>query len=158
MPDETPPDEVTLDVALKLLDQAAQGEDPLGTDAISGKPVYLKVGRFGPYVQLGTPDDEEKPKNASLLKGMDPKNVDLATAPRCCHCREISATIREKGEAVMAHNGRFGPYIKCDTDTRSLPADLSPLDVTLEQGLHLLAQPKVHGRGRAAAAASRLRF
>ena len=80
LPDETPPDEVTLDAALKLLDQAAQGEDPLGTDAQAGKPVYLKVGRFGPYVQLGTPDDEEKPKNASLLKGMDPKNVDLATA------------------------------------------------------------------------------
>jgi DNA topoisomerase I len=151
LPDETPPDEVTLDVALKLLDQAAQGEDPLGTDAISGKPVYLKVGRFGPYVQLGTPDDEEKPKNASLLKGMDPKNVDLATALKLLSLPRNLGNHPEKGEAVMAHNGRFGPYIKCDTDTRSLPADLSPLDVTLEQALHLLAQPKVHGRGRAAA-------
>ncbi len=51
----------------------------------------------------------------------------------------------------MAYNGRFGPYVKCGEETRSLPADISPLDVTLEQALHLLAQPKAHGRGRAAA-------
>jgi DNA topoisomerase-1 len=151
LPDETPPDEVTLDAALKLLDQAAQGDEPLGTDPLSGKPVYLKVGRFGPYVQRGTPDDEEKPQNASLLKGMDPKNVDLATALKLLTLPRNLGNHPEKAEAVMAHNGRFGPYIKCGTDTRSLPADLSPLDVTLEQALHLLAQPKVHGRGRAAA-------
>ena len=51
----------------------------------------------------------------------------------------------------MAYNGRFGPYVKCGEETRSLPADVSPLDVTLEQAVHLLAQPKTHGRGRAAA-------
>jgi DNA topoisomerase-1 len=151
LPDETPPDEVTLVVALNLLDQAAQGEDPLGADPLSGKPVYLKVGRFGPYVQRGTPDDEEKPQNASLLKGMDPKNVDLATALKLLTLPRNLGDHPEKGEPVMAYNGRFGPYIKCVEDTRSLPADISPLDVTLEQAVHLLAQPKVHGRGRAAA-------
>ncbi len=80
LPEETPPDEVTLDAALKLLDQAAQGDEPLGMCPETGKPVYLKVGRFGPYVQRGTPDEEEKPQNASLLKGMNPSDVDLATA------------------------------------------------------------------------------
>src|SRR4029079_19182281 len=54
------------------------------------------------------------------------------------------------GKPVMAYNGRFGPYVKCDEETRSLPADISPLEVTLEQALHLLAQPKTRGRGAAA--------
>jgi DNA topoisomerase-1 len=145
------PDEVTLEVALKLLDQAQQGEEPLGADPQTLKPVYLKTGRFGPYVQLGSPDDEEKPKNASLLKGINPSDVDLAMALKLLSLPRNLGDHPEKGEPIMAYNGRYGPYIKCGEETRSLPADVSPLDVTLEQAVHLLAQPKVHGRGRAAA-------
>jgi len=151
LPEETPPDEVTLDVALKLLDQAQQGEEPLGMDPQSGKPVYLKVGRFGPYVQRGTPEDEEKPQNASLLKGMNPSDVDLATALKLLSLPRNLGDHPQQGQPVMAYNGRFGPYVKCGEETRSLPADISPLDVTLEQAVHLLAQPKQRGRGRAAA-------
>jgi len=149
--DETPPDEVTLESALKLLDQAKQGEEPLGMDPETQKPVYLKVGRFGPYVQRGTMEDEEKPQNASLLKGMKPEDIDLATALK------LLTLPRELGNnpltslPVTAYNGRFGPYVKSGEETRSLPADVSPLDVTLEQALALLAQPKTHGRGAAAA-------
>jgi DNA topoisomerase I len=150
LPDETPPDEVTLEAALKLLDQAAQGDEPIGTDPETNKPVYLKVGRFGPYVQRGTPDDEEKPQNASLLKGMNPSDIDLATALKLLTLPRNLGVQPANGEPVMAFNGRFGPYIKCGEETRSLPADISPLDVTLEQALHLLAQPKTQGRGRAA--------
>jgi DNA topoisomerase-1 len=113
--------------------------------------VYLKVGRFGPYVQLGSPEDEEKPKNASLLKGMNPADIDLPTALKLLSLPRNLGNRPETGEPVMAYNGRFGPYVKSGEDTRSLPADISPLDVTLEQALHLLAQPKTHGRGRAAA-------
>ena len=151
LPEETPPDEVTLEAALKLLDQAQQGEEPLGTDPASGKPVYLKVGRFGPYVQCGSPEDEEKPKNASLLKGMNPSDVDLATALKLLTLPRNLGDHPQQGQPVMAYNGRFGPYVKCIEETRSLPADISPLDVTLEQAVHLLSQPKQHGRGRAAA-------
>jgi DNA topoisomerase-1 len=151
LPEETPPDEVTLESALKLLEQAAQGDEPLGTCPDTSKPVYLKVGRFGPYVQRGTPDDEEKPQNASLLKGMNPSDIDLATALKLLTLPRNLGNHPEKGEPIMAFNGRFGPYIKSGEDTRSLPADISPIDVTLEQAIHLLAQPKVHGRGRAAA-------
>ena len=146
--EDTPPDEVTLEVALKLLDQAQQGEEPLGMDPVSGKPVYLKVGRFGPYVQRGSTDDDEKPQNASLLRGMDPKQVDLATALKLLSLPRNLGDHPEQGTPVMAYNGRFGPYVKCGDETRSLPADISPLDVTLEQAVHLLAQPKQHGRGR----------
>ena len=149
--DETPPDEVTLEAALKLLEQAKQGEEPLGVDPDSNKPVYLKVGRFGPYVQRGNVDDEEKPQNASLLRGMKPEDIDLATALKLLTLPRNLGNHPEKNEPIMAFNGRFGPYVKCVDDTRSLPADVSPLDVTLEQALALLAQPKTHGRGRAAA-------
>jgi DNA topoisomerase I len=151
LPEETPPDEVTLEAALKLLEQAAQGDEPLGTDPESGKPVYLKVGRFGPYVQRGTPEDEEKPQNASLLKGMNPSDIDLATALKLLTLPRNLGNDPKTSQPVMAFNGRFGPYVKSVEETRSLPADISPLDVTLEQALHLLAQPKAQGRGRAAA-------
>ena len=151
LPEETPPDEVTLESALKLLEQAAQGDEPLGTCPETGKPVYMKVGRFGPYVQRGTMEDEEKPQNASLLKGMNPSDIDLETALKLLTLPRNLGNHPEKGEPIMAYNGRFGPYVKSGEDTRSLPAEISPLDVTLEQAVHLLAQPKTHGRGRAAA-------
>jgi DNA topoisomerase-1 len=150
LPEETPPDEVTVEAALKLLDQAQQGEEPLGIDPATHKPVYLKVGRFGPYVQRGLPDDEEKPQNASLLKGMNPADIDLATALKLLSLPRNLGDHPEHHKPVMAYNGRFGPYVKCGEETRSLPADISPLDVTLDQAIFLLAQPKTRGRGAAA--------
>jgi DNA topoisomerase-1 len=148
--EETPPDEVTLEAALKLLEQAQLAEEPLGTCPETGKLVFLKVGRFGPYVQRGNPDDEEKPQNASLLKGITPEDVDLATALKLLSLPRNLGDHPQQGEPVMAFNGRYGPYVKSGEETRSLPADLSPLDVTLEQALELLAQPKTRGRRSAA--------
>ena len=148
--EDMPPDEVTLDLALKLLDQAAQAEEPLGICPDTHKPVYLKIGRFGPYVQRGTMEDEEKPQNASLMKGMKPEDVDLATALKLLTLPRNLGDHPQQGQPVMAFNGRFGPYVKCGEETRSLPAGLSPLDVTLGQALELLAQPKTRGRGGAA--------
>ncbi len=190
LPEELPPDEVTIARALELLAQAAKGDEPLGTCPDTGKLVFLKVGRFGPYIMRGTPDDEEKPQNAGLLKGMEPESVDFETAlkllslprelgdympaPPAVEATKIDATkaedakkeedagkaeaegkeekkaaekAEEKGGMVMAHNGRYGPYVKCGSETRSLPAEISPLDVTLEQAIELLKQPKTRGRG-----------
>jgi DNA topoisomerase-1 len=148
--DETPPDEVTLEAALKLLEQASQADEPLGICPETHKPVFLKVGRFGPYVQRGTPEDEEKPQNASLLKGMTPESVDLATALKLLTLPRNLGNHPTLGEPVMAYNGRFGPYVKCVEETRSLPAGLSPLDVTLAQAVEFLALPKTRGRGAVA--------
>ena len=147
--DETPPDEVTLEAALKLLEQAQIADEPLGTCPDTNKPVYLKVGRFGPYIQRGSTDDEEKPQNAGLLKGMNPEEIDFETALKLLSLpRDLGEHLKEK-KSVMAHNGRYGPYVKCGDDTRSLPAELSPLEVTLQQAVELLAQPKTRGRGAA---------
>jgi DNA topoisomerase-1 len=148
--EETPPDEVTLDVALALLDQAQQGDEPLGVCPETGKPVFVKVGRFGPYVQRGTSEDDGKPQNASLLSGMKAEDVDLATALRLLSLPRTLGDHPQLGKPVVAHNGRYGPYVKCGEETRSLPAGLSPLDVTLDEALALLAQPKTRGRRGAA--------
>ena len=69
LPDKMPPDELTLPAALEMLDKAGQGDEPLGICPDTHKPVFVKVGRFGPYVQRGTAEDDEKPQNASLAEG-----------------------------------------------------------------------------------------
>ncbi len=150
IPDMTPPDEISLARALELLDGASKSEEPLGYCPETGKPVYLKNGRFGPYVQLGHQDDEEKPKNASV-KGMAASEVTLDVALRLLQLPRTLGEHPESKEPIVATNGRFGPYIKCGTESRSLPNGLSPIDVTFEQAMELLAQPKQGGRGRGAA-------
>ncbi len=150
LPEETPPDEVQLSFALELLAQADRAEEPLGICPETGQPVYIKVGRFGPYVQRGATEGEEKPKNASLLKGMTVEEIDFDTALRLLSLPRNLGDHPKLEAKIVAQNGRFGPYLKCGEETRSLPADLSPLDVTLEQAIELLNQPKQRGRGRGA--------
>jgi len=86
-----------------------------------------------------------------LLKNMTPADVDFETALKLLTLPRNLGDHPQQGQPIVAYNGRFGPYVKSGEETRSLPADISPLDVTLEQAVHLLSQPKTHGRGRAAA-------
>ncbi|HZZ28976.1 MAG TPA: type I DNA topoisomerase [Pirellulales bacterium] len=147
LPEGLAPEELTLEKCRELFSHASQAEEPLGVCPETGKPVFLKVGRFGPYIQRGTPDDEEKPQNASLLKGMALENIDLATALKLLSLPRNLGTHPENGQTVTAFNGRFGPYIKCGEETRSLPAGVSPLEVTFNEALELLKQPKAQRRG-----------
>ena len=152
IPEDLAPDELTHVRALELLDQSAQGETPLGFCPTTHRPVYLKQGRFGAYVQLGVvdSDESEKPKNASLLKSMNPAEITLETALQLLALPRTVGIEPKSQQEIVAHNGRFGPYVKCGEETRSLSAGVSPLDVTLAEALELLAQPKTRGRGRSA--------
>ncbi len=148
VPDEMPPDEMTLSAAMELLASGDRQNEPLGEHPETGQPVFLKVGRFGPYVQLGANDDPEK-KNRSLLKGMLPETLTLDTAIQLFSLPRNLGVNPESGEAIEANDGRYGPYIKCGTDTRSLPDGVSPLEVTLDEAIELLKQPKTRGRAAA---------
>lgn len=149
IPDMLPPDEISMAKALEMLGEAAKGDEPLGHCPETGKPIYVKSGRFGPYIQMGHTDDDEKPKNAGLLKGMTVEDVNLEVALRLLSLPRDLGEHPEMKEPVVANNGPYGPYVKCGKETRSLPADISPIDVSFEKALELLAQPKV-GRGRGA--------
>jgi DNA topoisomerase-1 len=146
------PDELTVAMAEELLQKQQISEDPLGYHPENHKPIFIKQGRFGPYVQLGLPDDEEK-KNASLLRGMSPESLDLETAVQLLSLPRTLGVHPESGEPIVATQGRFGPFLKHGTESRSLPADVSVLTVSLEEAIAILAQPKAPGRGRGVAAA-----
>jgi DNA topoisomerase-1 len=146
IPEGLPPDELDLAKAMELLESGQVEEEPLGIHPESGKPIYVKVGRFGPYIQLGENDDPEK-RNQSLLKGMEISGLTVDLACKLLDLPRTLGVYPDNGQVIQAFDGRYGPYIKCDKETRSLPAGLSPLDVTLPQALDLLKQPKTRGRG-----------
>jgi DNA topoisomerase I len=142
IPEDMAPDELTPERAEELL-AAPSGDRQLGEDADTGLPVYVRAGRFGPYVQLGELEPgAEKPKTASLFKDMSPETVTIEDALRLLSLPRVLGTHPSDGEEIVALNGRYGPYIKKGTDTRSLEAALA-----------LLAEPK-RRRGQRAAAAS----
>lgn len=149
LPDDTPPDEMTAEKACEFLDHASREPDSLGTHPETNEPVYLKVGRYGPYVQLGDASAGNKPKMASLLPGTELETVDLGHALKLLSLPRTLGAHPDTGEPVVAANGRFGPYVQSGKEARSLPADITPIDVTLEQALELLSQPKTRGRGAA---------
>ncbi len=145
IPDGLPPDEMNLEKALELLDASEVQQLPIGVHPELGKPIYIKVGRFGPYIQLGEPDDEEK-RNQSLLKGMTPEDLTLEMACKLLTLPRTLGDYPENGQPIQAFDGRYGPYVKCEKETRSLPAGVSPLEVTLDEAIALLKQPKTRGR------------
>lgn len=123
-------------------------DEPIGVHPETHEPIYIKTGRFGTYVQMGEKKKGSKPKTASLLAGQQPDTLTLDQAIALLALpRTVGKT--EAGEEIVAANGRFGPYIKAGTETRSL-GDISPLDVTLEQAIELLKQPKSASRRSAA--------
>ena len=142
IPEDIAPDELTVEKAHELLQAAAEGPRVLGTDPESGQQVTVQVGRFGHYVQLGETEEgkKTKPKRESLLKGMEPDTIDLETALKLLSLpREVG--LDKEGNPIMAMNGRYGAYIKAGKESRSLPEGTSPLEVTHDEALALLAKP-----------------
>ena len=151
IPDDLAPDELTVERAQELLD-APSSDRVLGTDPETGLEVQVRAGRYGPYVQLGTPtDDGGKPRTASLFQSMSPATVTLEQALELLRLPRVVGPDPENGEEIVAANGRFGPYLKRASDTRSLQSEEQLLTVTLDEALALFAQPKTRrGRGQAA--------
>ena len=155
VPDEMPPDEMTLEKAIELITKGGDGPKSLGVDDQSGLEVFVKVGRFGPYFQLGDPDEmDDKPKMASLLAGMEPETATLEDALAVLSLpREVGNDKHpESGEEgpILAQNGRYGPYLKWGTDTRSIPPEFTPLNIDMATALKLFSEPKQRGRRGAA--------
>jgi DNA topoisomerase I len=152
VPEGTAPDELTPEFADELLSRPS-GEKILGTDPQTGKTIVAKDGRYGPYVteqlEEGAPASA-KPRTASLLKSMDLDSVTLDDALRLL---TLPRTLGElDGEPVTVQNGRYGPYVKKGTDSRSLESEEQMFTVTLDEAQALFAQPKTRGRQARAAA------
>ncbi|MBE1532891.1 DNA topoisomerase-1 [Actinomadura algeriensis] len=164
IPEDIAPDELTAEKAEELFAQPS-GDRELGVDPGTGNTIVAKSGRFGPYVTEVLPEppapaegekkkrtkkaDAAKPRTGSLFKSM---SLDTVTLDDALKLLSLPRTVGElDGEPVTAQNGRFGPYIKKGTDSRSLGAEEDLFTVTLEQAKELFAQPKQRGRRAAAA-------
>lgn len=126
--------------ALALRLEHKVGERVLGTDPKSGRPVSVKIGRFGPLVQIGTPEDTEKPLFASLLKGQSMSTITLEEALKLF---DLPRTLGDfEGKTVVVGIGRFGPYIRHDGKYVSLPKEFTPQGVSLEDAIMLIQQKR----------------
>lgn len=148
LPEGLAPSDLNADSVLSLVEQVKKGATSLGTEPVSGKPVFLKTGSYGPYIQLGDlpADPKEKLKRVSIPKGIDPNSVDIALALRILELPRLLGMHPDTGKEIRASVGRFGPYVVHEKDFRSLKKEDNVLDVTLPRALELFAQPK--GRGR----------
>ncbi|MER5780592.1 type I DNA topoisomerase [Streptomyces mobaraensis] len=154
VPDDLAPDELTVEYAEELFARPS-GEYELGTDPETGHPIIAKDGRYGPYVTEvlpeGTPKTGKnavKPRTASLFKSMSLDTVTLDDALKLMSLPRVVGTDPE-GVEITAQNGRYGPYLKKGTDSRSLETEAQIFDITLEEALAIYAQPKQRGRAAA---------
>jgi DNA topoisomerase-1 len=154
VPDDLPPDELTLDKARELLANPAGEERVLGDHPDTGRTVVAKNGRYGPYVTELLPEDapkKDRPRTSSLFKSMSLDQVTLDDAVRLLSIPRVVGADPDTGDEITALNGRYGPYLKKGTDSRSIESEEQLLTITLEEALRIYAQPKQRG-GRAATA------
>ena len=151
LPDDQPPDELTIERALELLAQAALGDSVVATEPESDKPIYVKSGPNGPYVQVGENDDNGgKPKRASLWPDMSIETLTAEQALDLLSYPRVLGAHPESGEEIAAQDGRYGPYIRAGKETRSLRDHEHLRVIDLDEAVRLLKEPKRRGRGAAA--------
>jgi len=157
LPEDLPPDELSVDLAEKLFATPVEGRS-LGTDPVTGHEIVAKEGRFGPYVTEVLPEPEDakakkaKPRTGSLFKSMSVETVGIDDALRLLSLPRVVGNDPASGEEITAQNGRYGPYLKKGTDSRSLGNEEDIFTVTLDEALKLYAEPKRRGRQAAASA------
>ena len=160
VPPEVAPDELDDQLVDQLFARAADDGRELGVDPDSGHTIIVKDGRYGPYVTEVIPEPEgdvgakakknaAKPRTASLFKTMDISTVTLADALQLLSLPREVGVDPATGEAITAQNGRYGPYLKKGTDSRTLASEDQLLTITLDEALAIYAQPKTRGRGTA---------
>ena len=167
LPEDLAPDEVDAEVAERLFNQSSDaGDTELGVDPDTGHVIVAREGRFGPYVTEILPESAvngsegadrkaaksaAKPRTASLFKTMTLDTIDLQSALKLLSLPRVVGVDPADGQQITAQNGRYGPYLKKGTDSRSLTSEDALFDVTLDEALALYAQPKTRGRSAAAA-------
>ncbi len=148
VPDDLTPEELTVEVATKLL-AAPKSDEPIGE--LDGYPVFAKNGRYGPYVQWGAADNLppglEKPKMASLFKTMVFERITIAEATELLQLPRTVGADPTDGELILANNGRYGPYVQKGKDYRNITNEEQLLTITLAEVLAIFSQPKVFRRG-----------
>ena len=143
IPDDIPPDELTVDRAIEYIENAAKGPLSLGQDPATGMDVYVMTGRFGDYVQLGEMvDGEDKPKRASLFATMTTETITLDDALKLLSLPRVVGVDPADQIEITVQNGRYGPYLKKEKDSRSLETEQQLFEITLEECLKILSQPK----------------
>ena len=142
IPDEMLIDELTVDKLTELLNSSRGAEEPIGSDPATGLPVFVRTGRYGPYVQLGRTKGRAKPRWVGLPKGMDPSEVTLDYALQLLSLPRTLGQDPESGEPVKAGLGRYGPYVQREREYRSLESADRIFTVTLDEALTLLAHEK----------------
>jgi len=156
--DDIAPDEMSPGKARELLDAAADDGRVLGQDPETGRDIVAKAGRYGPYVTEVLPEEvaalkgksKVKPRTASLFADMDLASLDIETALKLLTLPRSLGKDPADGEEITAQNGRYGPYLKKGTDSRSIQTESQLFTITLEEALAIYAQPKQRGRAAAA--------
>jgi DNA topoisomerase-1 len=148
VPEDLTPDELTVAKALELL-ALPKSDEPIGE--LDDYPVFAKNGRFGPYVQWGTPDNLppglDKPRMSSLFQSMALENITLADAEKLLQLPRSLGQDPTDGKEIVANNGRYGPYVVKEKDFRSIDSEDQLLTITLEEASTIFKLPKVFKRG-----------
>ena len=149
IPEGLAPDELTVEKAQELIDAPIISDRIMGQDPETGFDILFKDGRYGPYVLLDDPK-AEKQKTASLFKSMSPETFTFEEAVKLLSLPRVVGVDPETETEITTQNGKFGPYMKKGTDSRSLASEEDIFGITLEQALELYKQPKYGGRRTAA--------
>jgi DNA topoisomerase-1 len=149
VPEDLPPDELDEAKARELLANPAGAEQQLGTDPDTGHAIVAKNGRFGPFVTEVLPEGapkSQKPRTSSLFKSMSLDTITLEQALTLLTLPRVVGSDPESGEEITAQNGRYGPYLRKGSDSRSIESEEQLLTITVEEAQAIFAQPKQRGR------------